>query len=168
MKILNEIIDSLSEKEKHAILHCEEEGNGNYFYQIHKLLEKGLMDFVPIPRLMNIKAPRLNKTGLIIRDLLGYIKIKKEVEDKYYAGIIKHANRYKDMLIKSGKDEYDITSEFCDELILACRSKLPLCKLNRWLGYIQREVISLGLSSVSFERDITRSDFRPLDFNERF
>jgi len=168
MKTLNEIMDSLSEKEKEAILRCEDEGNGKHFYQIHKLVEKGLMDFTPIPSLMNIKAPRLNKAGLIIRDLLGYIQTKKEIEDKYYEGLIFHTLRYKEMLSNNPSIENpDPTISFCDELISSCENRLPLCKMNRWIGYIQREVIQRGLTTVECERDLTRPSFRPLDFDER-
>lgn len=70
---MRDIVDSLSEKEKQAILLCEVEGNGKHFYQIHKLVSKGLMSLKPIPKLQNIKAYRLNPLGLAVKDYIEHL-----------------------------------------------------------------------------------------------
>lgn len=43
---------------------------------------------------------------------------------------------------------------------------MPLCKLNRWLGFIQGTLIAMGITSVEAERDWTRPLFHPLDYPE--
>lgn len=53
---------------------------------------------------------------------------------------------------------------FIKEFIQACENKLPLMKLNRWLGYIQGSLIQWGATTVEDERNWTRPLFRPLDF----
>ncbi|WP_127275177.1 hypothetical protein [Mesorhizobium sp. M8A.F.Ca.ET.021.01.1.1] len=53
---------------------------------------------------------------------------------------------------------------FMNELIDGCESAMPICKANRWLGYIQGVLIERGLLTVQEERDATRPYFRPLDF----
>jgi hypothetical protein len=168
MEYMKTVLDSLSENEKEAIRFCEEKGNGPYFYQIHKLLEKGIMEFTVVPKLMNIKAPRLSKFGLLVRDLLDYQNESKSIKDLYYKAVIFHTIRYKKMLEDFYKDKSSPSLLFCDEIIKACEDKIPLCKVNRWFGYIQRVVIALRLSTVEYERDITRSYFRPLDFSSLF
>lgn len=55
---------------------------------------------------------------------------------------------------------------FMDELADGCRSSMPICKANRWLGYIQGVLIERGHLTVEEERDATRPLFRPLDFPE--
>lgn len=45
-------------------------------------------------------------------------------------------------------------------------TKMPLMKLNRWLGYIQGVLITQGITTVQAERDWTRPLFRPLDYKE--
>jgi hypothetical protein len=54
--------------------------------------------------------------------------------------------------------------KFILEFDFGIKDKLPLMKLNRWLGYIQSELIKLGFTTVEIERNWTRPLFRPLDF----
>lgn len=168
MKTLNEIVASLSDKEKTAILFCEQDGNGKHFYQIHKLVQKGLMSLKSIPKLQNIKAYRLNTLGLIVKEYLEHSNFHKEWLDKYYSGILECTYRYRAML--KSMDPTQLSTAFYtfnEELMDGCRTRQPIWKMNRWLGYIQRYVIEKGHTSVSVERDFTRPFFRPLDFDER-
>jgi hypothetical protein len=55
---------------------------------------------------------------------------------------------------------HEFLQEFHDGVI----NEAPLCKLNRWLGYIQAVLIERGVTTVKAERDWTRPLFRPLDF----
>jgi hypothetical protein len=76
--------------------------------------------------------------------------------------------RYLEMLLflqkwdDEGKAEalYDFICEFQ----AGVGSKLPIMKLNRWLGYIQGCLIERGYTTVEDERNFTRPLFRPLDF----
>lgn len=43
---------------------------------------------------------------------------------------------------------------------------LSVCKLNRWLGYVQGTLIAQGKTTVQIERDWTRPCFKPLDDQE--
>lgn len=70
------------------------------------------------------------------------------------------AERYKKMA--EGQEE-DFVS-FIDEFHKGIKLRLPLPKLNRWLGYIQGVLIERQVTSVQAERDYTRPFFRPLDF----
>jgi hypothetical protein len=54
--------------------------------------------------------------------------------------------------------------DFLDEFEQGCIDEMPLCKLNRWIGYIQGVLIERGATTVTAERDWTRPLFRPLDF----
>ena len=76
----------------------------------------------------------------------------------YYDALLACGSRYKEMC----SDEK--LSEFIEEYIEGCNDKLPLMKLNRWLGYIQGVLISRGITTITEERDWTRPLFRPLDF----
>jgi hypothetical protein len=60
--------------------------------------------------------------------------------------------------------EDDELNNFLQEYIEGCNDKLPLMKLNRWLGYIQGVLISRGITTVTEERDWTRPLFKHLDF----
>ncbi|TPL66654.1 hypothetical protein [Mesorhizobium sp. B2-4-1] len=54
--------------------------------------------------------------------------------------------------------------KFNAEFLVGCQVGLPICKLNRWLGYIQGLLIERGYTTVQTERDWTRPFFRPLDY----
>jgi len=90
-------------------------------------------------------------------------------QDSYYHALHKCAERYRDM-IEEGIEIDDLSPEmielrnFTYEFMFGARDKLPLLKLNRWLGYIQGVLIERGYTSVTAERDWTRPLFRPLDF----
>jgi hypothetical protein len=60
---VKDIADTLTLKEIDAVLGCDLHGNGRYFYQIHSLVNKGLMSLRPILRLQMIPAYRLNDLG---------------------------------------------------------------------------------------------------------
>lgn len=67
---IKEIVDSLTEKEKQAILYCERDGNGMYFYQIYNLVRKSIMSLTPVPELQMVTAYRLNELGIAVRTYL--------------------------------------------------------------------------------------------------
>jgi hypothetical protein len=56
--------------------------------------------------------------------------------------------------------------EFLSEFRIGIQNKLPLMKLNRWLGYIQGVLIERKRTTVQAEREWTRPLFKPLDFPE--
>ncbi len=71
---------------------------------------------------------------------------------------------YRAMLENSNKDDEQLMG-FIDMFIEVTEyRRVPLMKMNRWLGYIQGRLISLGLTNVEYERNWTRPLFRPLDF----
>lgn len=81
---------------------------------------------------------------------------------RYYAVIEALAIRYHNMLIANGlEDDLRFALEIHKE---AQKREIPLNKLNRWLGYLQGRVISLGHTTVQKERDFTRPLLRPLDY----
>ena len=102
------------------------------------------------------------------------------MEEEYYQSLLKCGERYLSMLNKFivdneywGWNKSPATVEkasdlwmFIGEFIQGCSDKLPLMKLNRWLGYIQGCLIQWEITTVQDERDWTRPLFRPLDFKE--
>lgn len=88
--------------------------------------------------------------------------------DKYYAGLETCATRYHEMVLFLQKwDDEGRAEALCDfivEFSYGIEDKLPLMKLNRWLGYIQGCLIERGYTTVEDERNFTRPLFRPLDF----
>lgn len=82
--------------------------------------------------------------------------------DAYYFSLHKCAERYRDMQQDVSVD--DELWKFTHEFMFGCRDRLPILKLNRWLGYIQGLLIERGMTTVQEERDWTRPLFRPLDF----
>jgi hypothetical protein len=86
---------------------------------------------------------------------------RADMSEKYYEALHKCAERYRDMLSEGiDNDLWD----FVHELMFDCRDKLPLMKLNRWLGYIQGCLIERDYTTVEIERNWTRPLFKPLDF----
>lgn len=81
--------------------------------------------------------------------------------EEYYVALLKCAERYKIL----GRNDPKL-SEFITEFTKGCEDKLPLMKLNRWLGYIQGVLIERKLTTVETERNWTRPLFRPLDFRD--
>lgn len=98
--------------------------------------------------------------------------------DEYYQALNKCGERYISMLNTFivdneywGWNDTRTTSEnasvlwmFIGEFIQGCNDRLPLMKLNRWLGYIQGSLIQWGVTTVDAERNWTRPLFRHLDF----
>lgn len=78
--------------------------------------------------------------------------------DPYYESLRLCGERYAEM--SPDLDVHDFVREFRQGV----EDRLPLMKLNRWLGYIQAMVIVAGKTTVEAERDWTRPLFRPLDF----
>lgn len=102
------------------------------------------------------------------------------MEEKYYEALTQCGERYILMLNNiidinnyygwdiskmSAASVYELQT-FVKEFIQGCEDKLPLMKLNRWLGYIQGTLIAWNITTVQIERDWTRPLFRPLDFVE--
>lgn len=87
----------------------------------------------------------------------------------YYESLMQCSLRYNAMVLDNHWDvKQSVDSEFKEFLTLfqdGVRDQLPLMKLNRWLGYIQGTLITLGYTTVEAERDWTRPLFRPLDFS---
>jgi len=75
--------------------------------------------------------------------------------DKYYDAIFVCVARYREMA--EGMPEL---LAFLDEFT----HEVPIVKLSSWLGYVQGVLITRGVTTVTIERDATRSLFRPLDF----
>lgn len=96
-------------------------------------------------------------------------------ERDYYSAIGYCAERYSTMLHTFGYPKNDDDKHFKDaqlhefiyETMEGVAKRLPLMKLNRWLGYIQGCMIERGYTTVEAERDWTRPLFRPLDFGEK-
>lgn len=78
---------------------------------------------------------------------------------RYHRAILKTIPKYKELAKGDEK-----LSTFIEELEEGCKTRLPINKMNRWLGYIQGVLIERGLTTVNEERDFTRPLFRPLDF----
>lgn len=100
------------------------------------------------------------------------------VNESYYSALAACAERYLNM-IKVAIDDNDYwgwsksTFErsqafdlmiFIGEFQREIQNRMPLNKLNRWLGYIQGTLIAWGKTTVNEERDWTRPLFRPLDY----
>lgn len=84
-------------------------------------------------------------------------------EKLYRAAMLQCGERYLDMAERVDAGElYQFVGEFVDGVA----SGKPLMKMNRWLGYIQGTLITIGATTVKEERDWTRPLFRPLDFPE--
>lgn len=100
---------------------------------------------------------------------------------EYHEALLKCGERYKSMLDSLiddntywGWDGSKATTEsanklwvFVDEFIQGCVDRMPLMKLNRWLGYIQGSLIQWEITTVQTERDWTRPLFRHLDFPDK-
>ncbi len=90
--------------------------------------------------------------------------------DEYYEALHKCAERYRDMLLDIEYWESSVKNDdlylFNTQFEFGCRDRLPLMKLNRWLGYIQGCLIERGYTTVETERDWTRPLFRHLDYAE--
>jgi hypothetical protein len=90
-------------------------------------------------------------------------------DNAYYAAFHQCGERYHDMITArwDGADMPQDTADllaFVEELIEGTKTRLPLLKLSRWLGYIQGCLIERIYTTVEEERDWTRPLFRPLDF----
>ena len=81
--------------------------------------------------------------------------------DEYYSSLHKCAERYRDMQMGSNDRDLKI---FTYQFMFGVRDRLPLMKLNRWLGYIQGCLIERKFTTVQEERDWTRPLFRHLDY----
>lgn len=84
-----------------------------------------------------------------------YYEALYTVGDHYYQILESRPN-----MIERNKKLYSFILEFLD----GCDAKMPLMKLNRWLGYIQGCMIERGYTTVEAERDFSRPYFRPLDY----
>ncbi len=94
--------------------------------------------------------------------------LDEEREQLYYEALTACAERYTGManaLYALGTNDPDLY-EFIAIFSQGVDDRLPLLKLNRWLGYIQRGLILLDATTVEGERDWTRPYFRPIDFPE--
>lgn len=85
--------------------------------------------------------------------------------ERYYAALVSCGVRYFNMIVHDENRDEDLM-EFIKLFLKGCADKLPLMKLNRWLGYIQGTLIAQNYTTVQEERDWTRPYFRPLDFDE--
>ncbi len=83
------------------------------------------------------------------------------MSEDYYEALKLCAERYDKM-----SENMEI-NEFVKEFSDCIDKRFPLCKLNRWLGYIQAVLIINNVSDVETERNWTRPLFRPLDFERK-
>jgi hypothetical protein len=88
--------------------------------------------------------------------------------NEYYEALRKCGERYNGMVTYidweyEGDEEL---FEFVQEFRGGVQNRLPLMKLNRWLGYIQGCLIDRGHTTVQAERDWTRPLFRSLNYGE--
>lgn len=102
----------------------------------------------------------------------------KDIETEYYASLYNVANRYRHMIYKVMDDndywgwqkqtrqEMQELLDFVLEILQGTVSKVPLAKINRWIGYVQGMLIAWKITDVQTERDWTRSYFRHLDYGE--
>ena len=90
------------------------------------------------------------------------------MDEAYYKALKTCGERYLEMIHEDiyweGSPKTWKLCDFILEFIRGCDDKLPLMKLNRWLGYIQGCLIERGRTTVEVERDWTRPLFRGLDF----
>jgi hypothetical protein len=92
-------------------------------------------------------------------------------DDAYYSALHQCGERYREMIMARWDWSEDgmptdtkALLDFVEEFTDGSRTRLPLLKLNRWLGYIQGCLIERIYTTVEEERDWTRPLFRPLDF----
>lgn len=77
--------------------------------------------------------------------------------------------RYRDILKTDDSSSRGVVPECTDiphlikmcDYVLVNISTMDLMKVNRWLGYIQGVMSSIGLISVKEEREFTRPIFNP-------
>jgi hypothetical protein len=89
-------------------------------------------------------------------------------EDEYYIALAKCGERYAGMALYIDW-EYEGDEELFNFIVdfrEGVQNRLPLMKLNRWLGYIQGCLIDREHTTVQAERDWTRPLFRSLDFRK--
>jgi len=94
-------------------------------------------------------------------DAVKALETAREDEDAYYAALASCLERYGRMAGRYGMLRL---SSFIVEAEDAVENRVPLRKLNRWIGYIQGALIQHGATTVEAEREWTRPLFRPLDF----
>lgn len=82
-----------------------------------------------------------------------------QFELNYRKALASCAERY--VRMATDLDLLEFLVLFCDKVP---DPEFPLLKLNRWLGYIQGQLIAAKITTVEIERDWTRPLFRPLDF----
>ena len=88
----------------------------------------------------------------------------------YYNALADCHKRYRSMMLE--REKHLLTSAdyelwfFLRQFGYSIGPRMPLMKLNRWLGYIQGCLIERGYTTVEAERNWTRPLFRPLDFKE--
>ncbi len=108
-----------------------------------------------------------SKRREVLIDIARDYKKAQNNNEAYYEALKKCLNRYRSMVVRDnhfdGLASYNL-GIFLTEFETAINDKMPLNKLNRWLGYIQGVLISNGLTTVEIERDWTRPLFSPLDY----
>lgn len=83
------------------------------------------------------------------------------ISQSYYDALKVVLSHYREMSKGHQEDELLV---FIEEFDQAIDDRLPLMKLNRWMGYLQGILIAHGHTTVQEERDFTRPYFHPLDF----
>lgn len=93
----------------------------------------------------------------------GEVVLSKGVtpDGSYYDALRKCAERYREMTPADSPLE-----KFLLQFVDGIEQRMPLMKLNRWLGYIQGRLIAADITTVKAERDWTRPLFAPLDTGE--
>lgn len=90
------------------------------------------------------------------------------MESLYYDALMACLMRYRAMIDQDPHREkysgHNDLLDFISEFEVSIKSRYPLNKLNRWIGYIQGVLIERGVTTVNAEREWTRPLFRQLDF----
>lgn len=93
--------------------------------------------------------------------------------ENYYNALMICSERYENMLASYHywcdnwtAEDQKLWMFIGDTFHCGIEDRLPLMKLNRWLGYIQANLIQRGCTTVEAERNWTRLLFRHLDFPE--
>lgn len=84
----------------------------------------------------------------------------------YHQALYTCGRRYRDMLVNRDSRTYQTIWNFVNKFIEECEKGMPVPKLCRWLGWIQRDLVEHGLTTQQAEQEWTRPLFRPLDYPE--
>jgi len=135
----------------------------DFHSEIHHLRESGLIKSASMGRTVEVKM--LSRGLSLLIDAKKFYGQDEDIveaskfEQSYYEALQDCGDRY----VKMANPNQELRS-FVREFQDGVMQRMPLMKLNRWLGYIQGTLIAEGKTTVDAEREWTRPKFRPLDF----